>query len=483
MKLFPDSKTFLAIGPFSIQWYAICIMTGAFLAYYLSLRNTRKRHYSDDVLNDYFVYALWIGVLGARLWYCLFYNLAYYIANPIKFLAINEGGLAIHGGVIAVLIYSYFYCHKKNIDILNFADCIMPNVLLAQAIGRWGNFINQEAHGPEVSESFFNGFLFFLKDGMYINGHYYEPTFFYESLANVIGFCLIVFVLKKYQNKKGDLGWAYLMWYGVVRFFIEIKRTDALFMGNLKIAQVISVSGLIIGLLGYLGVFDKFFKAIKPTVLFDLDGTLVDTEKAILESFEKVFEEKGKKEYFLKEVGTAVIGPSLTDSFKKYMPEEDSDKMIERYRYYNNEALKYVEAMPHAREVLTNLKEAGVYVGVVTVRHKKSANFIFENLKMQDLIIDIIAGDEVKNIKPNPEGLIKIIEKNNLNRDDVTYVGDSDTDIYCGKNYGAYTIGFYFNEQRKEKLDKANADDYISDLKDLIPILNKKYSLDIKEVA
>ena len=89
MKLFPDSKTFLAIGPFSIQWYAICIMTGAFLAYYLSLRNTRKRHYSDDVLNDYFVYALWIGVLGARLWYCLFYNLAYYIANPIKFLAIN----------------------------------------------------------------------------------------------------------------------------------------------------------------------------------------------------------------------------------------------------------------------------------------------------------------------------------------------------------------------------------------------------------
>ena len=254
-------------------------------------------------------------------------------------------------------------------------------------------------------------------------------------------------------------------------------------MGNLKIAQVISVSGLIIGLLGYLGVFDKFFKAIKPTVLFDLDGTLVDTEKAILESFEKVFEEKGKKEYFLKEVGTAVIGPSLTDSFKKYMPEEDSDKMIERYRYYNNEALKYVEAMPHAREVLTNLKEAGVYVGVVTVRHKKSANFIFENLKMQDLIIDIIAGDEVKNIKPNPEGLIKIIEKNNLNRDDVTYVGDSDTDIYCGKNYGAYTIGFYFNEQRKEKLDKANADDYISDLKDLIPLLNKKYSLDIKEVA
>ena len=120
-------------------------MTGAFLAYYLSLRNTRKRHYSDDVLNDYFVYALWIGVLGARLWYCLFYNLAYYIANPIKFLAINEGGLAIHGGVIAVLIYSYFYCHKKNIDILeihNIVESALDNVnpKVAQSYRNYRNY-------------------------------------------------------------------------------------------------------------------------------------------------------------------------------------------------------------------------------------------------------------------------------------------------------------------------------------------------------
>lgn len=483
MSFFPNPKTFLSIGPISIQWYAVIIISGALIAYSFCKHNMRKMKYPDEILDELFIDVLWIGILGARIWYVLFSDLGYYVSNPAKIFAIWEGGLAIHGGVIAALLYGLYFCHKHALSFYRIADAVLPNVLLAQAIGRWGNFINQEAHGPVVNESFYDGIFSFLKEGMCIDGVYYEPTFFYESALNILGFILIAFILRHFQRKRGDLAYAYLMWYGAVRFFIEILRTDALMLGNLKIAQIISITYLVIGILGYLGIIDKIFKikTKKPTILFDLDGTLLDTEKGIHASYRHVFEKRGKE--FTKEMEIEVLGPSLNNIFKKYFPNEKPEDLAEEYRIHNKEIFKEVNSpMKNAEEVLKTLKAQGYTVGVVST---KLHTTVLNNLKIYDLdqYIDAIVGHEdVKEIKPSPEGINKILKDHRWYRDELIYVGDTSSDIMAGKNAGAYTIAYYFNENRKADLDSAQANEYIDDLINVLDIIKKPihFTYDLK---
>ena len=472
MSFFPTDKTFLKIGPFSIQWYAVLILSGAYLAYHLSQRNARRSHYPSDILGDYFVYVLWCGIIGARLWYCVFYDFNYYFSNPINILKVYEGGLAIHGGLIAGVLFTLWYCKRKNLSFLKMADMIMPNVLLAQAIGRWGNFVNQEAHGGVVDASYYDGILSFLKERMCIDGVYYEPMFFYESILCILGFCLITFLLKPRQNKRGDLFWAYLMWYGLIRFFIEMKRTDALMIFGLKTAQLTSLAGIAIGVCGYIGLFDRFFPKRKPTILFDFDGTLVDTKRAIRDSYEQVLINNGRQDLYTEEFKNEIIGPSLQHIFKKYFPERNSEELIAEYRKYNDEFLKTeADLMPGGRELLEALKKDGYNVGIVSVRAHRSIKLINEILKIGDLSGDQIGCDEVKKMKPDPEGIITIVNRNNWNRDEVIYVGDSDSDIHAGKNYGAYTVGYFDLPVRRQRLLDAGADAYTGDLTEIIEIV------------
>ena len=161
-----------------------------------------------------------------------------------------QGGLAIHGGIIAGLITLILYCKKHNLPILKMTDMIVVSLILAQAIGRWGNFFNSEAHGRATS-------LFFLKnhhipnfiiEGMNIGGIYYHPTFLYESLWCLIGF-VILLVLRKFKNLKiGNLTCFYIIWYSIGRFFIEALRTDSLMFGGFKMAQIVSVVAIIIAI-------------------------------------------------------------------------------------------------------------------------------------------------------------------------------------------------------------------------------------------
>ncbi len=473
-ELFPNSKTFLSIGPLSIQWYAVLILTGAFLAYYLSLRNTRKMKYPDEYLEDIFLYVLWAGIIGARLWYCVFYDFAFFIKNPLEIIAIWDGGLAIQGGFIAGIVVAYFYTKRHNLSFLRLADAIVPNILLAQAIGRWGNFINKEAHGDIVDASFFDGPLAFLKDGMYINGHYYEPTFFYESVLCVIGFIIIVFILKKHQNKRGDLLWAYLMWYGVIRFFIEGLRTDSLMLGPIRMAQLTSIVYIVIGLLGYCGLFERFFKKPKPTMIFDLDGTILDTQNGILATYEMLFAKYRTKAEFSEEIQAEVLGPSLQEMFVKHFPDEDPAKLYEEYRQYNSEIfLKVNKPMDHAIEMLKELKENGYVVGVVSTKRRDTVEDNLKDFDMLQYVDAIVGAEDVQKQKPSPEGLNKILKDNRWSRDEAIYVGDSVMDIAAAKNAGLYSVGYFFNPKKKDNLIAAKANEYIDDLKDVLTIIKK----------
>ena len=243
------NRVFLDLGFVKIYWYSIMILLGATLGIYLVYRELKKQGMDIKKLENMFFYTIICGLVGARIWYVLF-NLDYYSSNILEIFQVWHGGLAIHGGLFGGLAFLYFYCKKKDIHFLKVYDMVMPAVLIGQIIGRWGNFFNGEAHGGEVTRAFLEKLCIpdFIIKGMFIQGKYYHPTFLYESVLNLIVLIFILILRRHKKIKEGMVFSIYLMGYGIIRFFIEGLRTDSLMLGNIRVAQAISILFFIIGL-------------------------------------------------------------------------------------------------------------------------------------------------------------------------------------------------------------------------------------------
>ena len=241
----------LTLGPITITWYAIFIISAIIIGILLSLKEIEKHGIDKSLFYDIVFYLIIFGFLGARTWYVLF-NLDYYLQNPAEIIAIWNGGLAIHGAIVAGGLYLWHVSKKLGLDFFNLTDIAVVPIILGQAIGRWGNFMNQEAHGPETTKEFLENTLHlpdFIVNGMNIDGVYYHPTFLYESIWNFIGFIIILIMRKKYRFKYGTITGFYLIWYGFIRTIIEQLRTDALMLGPIRIAALTSFLMVIIGVI------------------------------------------------------------------------------------------------------------------------------------------------------------------------------------------------------------------------------------------
>ena len=244
-------STMIDLGFFQIKWYSFFMLVAILTASIFVYLEARKKELEKDEIIDMIFYGVLIGIVGARVYYVLF-NLNYYLKDPIEIICIWHGGLAIHGALIATLLFLYFYCNKKNRNLLLLLDIIVVGIIIGQAIGRWGNFFNGEAFGRTVELSFLRNLHLpkFIIQGMYIDNQYREPTFLYESISSVLGFIVLLFVRKSKNIKTGTLTSIYLIWYGITRLIVESFRSDSLMLGNMKIAQIISciaiVSGIII---------------------------------------------------------------------------------------------------------------------------------------------------------------------------------------------------------------------------------------------
>lgn len=242
-------NTLLDLGIIQIKWYSFFILIAVITASFLIIKEAKKKDINQDTIIDIIFYSLIFGIIGARVYYILF-NLDFYLKSPIEMLKIWNGGLAIHGGLIAGLLFLLIYTKKKKLNFLLILDILVVGVIIAQSIGRWGNFFNGEAYGRIVSLSFLKGMHLpkFIIDNMYINGEYREPTFLYESILSLIGFIVLIVVRKRKNLKVGQLTGIYLIWYGIERFIIESFRSDSLMLGPLKMAQIISIISCIIGI-------------------------------------------------------------------------------------------------------------------------------------------------------------------------------------------------------------------------------------------
>ena len=238
------------LGFISIHVYSLFLFVAMICGSFLAIREAKKQGIEEDFIINLLFYAIIFGIIGARIYFVMF-HFDYYSSNPLDIFKIWEGGLAIHGGIIAAIITIYIYCHKYKVELLKTLDILVVGLIIAQAIGRWGNFFNSEAHGPETTLAYLTSLHLpqFIIDGMYINGSYYIPTFFFESVFCLIGFIILIILRKNKNLKIGQLTSFYLIWYGLIRFFIESFRTDSLMLFSFKIAQIVSIIMIIIGII------------------------------------------------------------------------------------------------------------------------------------------------------------------------------------------------------------------------------------------
>jgi phosphatidylglycerol:prolipoprotein diacylglycerol transferase len=222
-----------------IRWYGLLIASAMLLGTMLALRESRRLNFDENYIMDIILYSVPSAIIGARLYYVIL-EWNYYKNSPIQVFDIRGGGLAIHGGIIAAVIAAAIYTRIKHISFLKVADICAPSIILGQAIGRWGNFFNQEAFGGPVSREFISRFPKFIQDQMWIDGTYYHPTFLYESIWDLLVFIALI-VLRRRYKVNGFVFFMYLALYSVGRFFIEGLRTDSLMLGNFRMAQVVSV--------------------------------------------------------------------------------------------------------------------------------------------------------------------------------------------------------------------------------------------------
>lgn len=235
----------IQIGPLAIRWYGLLMAAAVFIGIFLAQREARRRGEDPEQLVNVAVIAIVAALVGARLYYILF-NWDYYAFYPWKIVAVWEGGLAIHGGLLAGVSAGAFVAYRRNLPALIYLDIAAPPLALGQAIGRWGNFFNQEAFGTPTD----------LPWKLYVDPshrpphlaeyEYFHPTFLYESLWDFVVFVLLLGLLRKrLEAYRGGLFLSYLGLYSFGRFFIERLRIDSLMLGPFRAAQVVSLALII----------------------------------------------------------------------------------------------------------------------------------------------------------------------------------------------------------------------------------------------
>ena len=248
----------LRVGPFTVHWYGLLIVSGAVVAAWVGTREARRRGENPEHVWNLLTVCLLVGILGARLYHVFsspaggFSGWDYYRQNPIEIIAFWKGGfrgLGIYGGILGGVLAMILYCRFAKINFLRWADMTAPGLLIAQSIGRWGNFVNQELYGPPTTLPW--GITI---DGLHRFGPYtdltrypldtrFHPTFLYESVWNFIGFFLLLFIARRFASRlrDGDMMAFYMIYYPLGRLWVEMFRPDAWTIAAIPTAQLISL--------------------------------------------------------------------------------------------------------------------------------------------------------------------------------------------------------------------------------------------------
>ena len=223
----------------SVTWYSVLIITGILLALVLGTREEKRLGLPGDTMLNVVLVTVPAGIVGARLYYVLM-KLPEFVADPISILYVWNGGVAIYGAVIGGGLALFIYSRVKKTSFASLLDIVAPGLILAQAIGRWGNYFNREAFGPAITNAFWQFFpagVLIQENGVPV---WHAATFFYESMWN-LGVFAVLWLTRKRMKKRGDVFWWYLVLYGFGRSLIEQLRTDSLYLLGMRVSQMLSL--------------------------------------------------------------------------------------------------------------------------------------------------------------------------------------------------------------------------------------------------
>nr|WP_213517636.1 prolipoprotein diacylglyceryl transferase [Paenibacillus montaniterrae] len=263
----------IQIGALSIRWYGVILALGAVAGLVLAIQEGKRFGIKSDFFMDLLLIGAPTAIIFARIYYVAF-QWDYYKNNLGDIIKIWNGGIAIYGAIIGALICGYFFSRAKGYSFWRIADICAPSLLVGQMIGRWGNFVNQEAYGGPVEESFLRETLHipgFIVDQMLINGTYVHPTFLYESLWSLVGLVLLFVIRRQRFLREGELLATYIGWYSIGRFFIEALRTDSLaFSGPQWLADLLTALWAPMTVLFEQGYLDPAYGNIRSSQLLAL---------------------------------------------------------------------------------------------------------------------------------------------------------------------------------------------------------------------
>ena len=474
-----NSDNFLQIGNLQIKWYAICILTGIILACVLGIREAKKFGISSNMILDGVLICVPLAIVGARLYY-VFTSWSSFQRDTIvdTLLAIigYEGGqfqlagLAINGGILVALIFVPLYCKIRKINILHVFDLLAPGLLIGQICGRWGNFFNQEAHGPAVTpatEWITNLVPDFIMDRMYYYDHslketaLWHPTFLYEGVWNLIALVIILVSRRKNKHQRiGDSVAFYLAWYGLGRgLIIEPLRMDPLLFiesvgPGVLFNRVNVVINLVLALIGitWLILKHKVFKdpyyiqtqqQIKDKkidgVIFRLDETMVTVSKLLENAYY----------YTAKEVS----GIELTDSelvkLVKIKPENyfKTEEELKHFNDYFYGHLNQMQVVLECKELFKTLFKNDYHVVVVTNYSKEFAEYVLELLKITTFVSVIIDKDLSEN--PMDEAFKAINKAKNI-----LVITALALDIKLANNKGASSCLVYYGSEIEAAMEQ-----------------------------
>lgn len=242
------------LGPLTIRWYGLLIATAVLVGVTLSQSLAKRRHVNPDLLGDLAIWLVVGAIPAARIYYVLF-QWSDYANHPERIIAIWQGGIAIHGAIIGGILASLIFARLKRVSFWQLTDLVAPSLILGQALGRWGNFFNSEAFGNPTDLPWKLYIPLDRRPPEYANFAYFHPTFLYESLWDVMVLVLLLTLffrgLKgKPHLKVGTIFLTYMVTYSIGRFWVEGLRTDSLMLGPLRIAQVVSLVEIVLGLAG-----------------------------------------------------------------------------------------------------------------------------------------------------------------------------------------------------------------------------------------
>lgn len=442
MKFFPDANTIFTIGNFGLTWYTLTFLAACIFCFMGVSKQMTKHGYKQKIADEIFTLGLIGAVIGGRAGWVLENFHEYYI-YAWGILRLTDGGMEVITALLGAGVALYWYCRRNRMSFFRTMDTLSPVLMAGAIIVRIGRCF---AH----------------------------PLVWINVGISSVCLALIWYVFRPYRNgrKRGDITAVVLLWLGLSRLISHVFKIDDTASNALITAILAEAGGLI------LYVRNRKYIAQKPNILFDLDGTLMDSEGMVIHCFTYLFEKYGDPKEFTHEKQLKVFGPPLKESMQKLFPDRDPEVMVQEYRQYQNSLpdQHIVELLPNTELVLRELKKQGYKIGIVSSRLTESCEMWLKEFGIYDLFDVVLGRDQFINPKPAPDGILKACELLQSGHDSCIYVGDNASDVEAAKNAGVYAVAYITNKEKLAKIKAAGPNYVIMGLGELIPELESSHA-------